>query len=80
MFFVCFVRVCVLLMEMKRRPLLEDGIKSSPLASVPVMSLALLEGVWRCVSDGSRDIRSVVVFGGSDWIRFLFVFGCVSTN
>ena len=30
--------------------------------------LASSEGVWRCVSGGSRGIRSAFVFGGSTWI------------
>ena len=42
------------------------------------MHLASSKGVWRCVSGESRNIRSMVVFGGSTQIRSLFVFvSCV---
>ena len=45
---------------------------SPRLAPISMVHLVSLEGAWRCVSGGSRGIRSVVVFDGFTWIRSLF--------
>lgn len=57
------------------------SVRIMSLTFYPVsMVLASLEGEWRCVSIESRGIQSVLVFGGSVWIWFSFVFVWVFTG
>ena len=68
-----FVRVSVLLREMRRWRLFEDGIRFTPPRPHPVVLLALSEGVGRLFSGGSCGTQSAFVFDGSTWIRSLFM-------
>ena len=68
--FLSSVRICVLFRKARRWRLPENGIRFSSQAPVLVVRQALSEGLWRCVSDGFRGIRSAFIFSGSSWVRF----------